>query len=130
MGKTIVPLEGAFAPEEARGWEGKIFRQVCKQGQQKALAYLEELEESQAEVLVLLGDKPIQWFLKFYEDTWKRLLNFPRYGQLYPVEIDGRSMEILPLAHPRQIARLGSSSQKWYDLHQEWLESTPSKIIE
>jgi hypothetical protein len=45
MGKTIVPLEGTFAPEEARGWEGKIFRQVCEQGQQKAQAYLEDLEE-------------------------------------------------------------------------------------
>lgn len=45
MGKTIVPLERPFAPEEARGWEGKIFRQVCEQGQQKAQAYLEDLEE-------------------------------------------------------------------------------------
>lgn len=45
MGKTIVPLEGAYEPEEARGWEGKIFRQVCEQGQEKALAYLGELEK-------------------------------------------------------------------------------------
>ncbi len=55
MGKTIVPLDGAFAPEEARGWEGKIFRQVCKQGQQKALAYLDELEE------VLYEQRPAGW---------------------------------------------------------------------
>ena len=45
MGKTIVPLEGAFGLEEARRWEGKIFRQVCEQGQQEARAYLDKLEE-------------------------------------------------------------------------------------
>jgi uracil-DNA glycosylase len=91
---------------------------------------LNEIEESQAEVLVLLGDKPIQWFLKYYVDTWKRLSDFPEYGQLYPIEINGRSLEILPLAHPRQIAKLGRSSQKWYDLHQAWLDQTPLGIIE
>ena len=90
---------------------------------------LNEIEESQAKVLVLLGDKPIQWFLKYYVDTWKRLSDFPIYGQLHPVEINGRSLEILPLAHPIQIARLGTSSQKWFDLHQDWLGQSPSSII-
>jgi hypothetical protein len=91
---------------------------------------LDEIEESQAKVLVLLGDKPIQWFLRYYVDTWKRLSDFPEYGQLYPVEINGKSMKILPLAHPRQIAKLGRFSQKWYDLHQNWLDQSPSRIIE
>jgi len=40
MGNTIIPLDGAYRLEEARGWEGKIFRQVCEEGQQKAQAYL------------------------------------------------------------------------------------------
>jgi len=90
---------------------------------------LSEIEESQARVLILLGDKPIQWFLKYCVDLWKRLSDFPKYGQLYPVEINGRLLEILPLAHPRQTARLGTSSQKWYDLHQQWLEENPSRMI-
>jgi hypothetical protein len=30
-------------------------------------------------------------------------------------------MQVLPLAHPRQIARLGSSSVVWYKLHQAWV---------
>ena len=55
MGKTIVPLEGAYALEEAREWEGKIFRQVCEAGQQKAQAYLEELEEE------LYKKRPTGW---------------------------------------------------------------------
>ena len=28
MGSAIVPLEGAYAPAEARQWEGQVFRQV------------------------------------------------------------------------------------------------------
>ena len=57
MGKTIVPLEGAYASEEARGWEGKIFRQVCEDGQQKALVYLEELEKE------LYQKRPAGWMV-------------------------------------------------------------------
>ena len=56
--------------------------------------------------------------------------DLPRKSPLYPVEINERSIEILLLAHPRQIAKLGRSSQKWYELHQAWLERTPSEIIE
>jgi hypothetical protein len=55
MGKAIVPLEGAYALEEARGWEGRIFGQVCQQGQQKAQAYLEELEAA------LYEQRPAGW---------------------------------------------------------------------
>jgi len=35
MGDSIIPLEGEFAPEEARGWDGKIFRQVCGEAQRE-----------------------------------------------------------------------------------------------
>lgn len=86
---------------------------------------LREIEKSQAKVLILLGDKPIQWFLKYYVDTWGRLSDFPQYGQVHPVQINGRELEILPLAHPRQIARLGRSSKKWFELHQAWLDQPP-----
>jgi hypothetical protein len=55
MGKTIVPLDGAYAPEEVRGWEGKIFHQVCEQGKREATAYLEELEEA------LYEQRPAGW---------------------------------------------------------------------
>ena len=45
MGNIIVSLEGEFGQEEARGWEGRVLRRVCREGQQEALAYLEELDE-------------------------------------------------------------------------------------
>ena len=28
--------------------------------------------------------------------------------------------QVLPLAHPRQIGALGSHSERWYHVHQEW----------
>ncbi len=49
MGETIVPLE------EARGWEGRIFRQVCEEGQREAEAYLEKLEEA------IFEQRPVGW---------------------------------------------------------------------
>lgn len=90
---------------------------------------LGELQESHAEILVLLGDKPIQWFLRYYDNSWQRLSDFPEYGRLYETKIDGKALRIFPLAHPRQIARLGTSSIKWYDIHQNWLNQSPEKHL-
>ena len=86
-------------------------------------AIVEELEESGAEVLILLGDKPIQWFLRYYDERWGRLSDFQPYGKEYNTEINGRRYQVLPLAHPRQIAKLGRSARKWFELHQDWLSS-------
>ena len=86
-------------------------------------AILEELEKSGAEVLILLGDKPIQWFLRYYDDRWKRLSDFQPYGNEHIMKIAGKEYKVLPLAHPRQIAKLGRSTQKWFELHQEWKDS-------
>jgi hypothetical protein len=45
VGANIVSLEGEFAQEEAQGWEGEVFRQVCEQGRREAAEYLEALDE-------------------------------------------------------------------------------------
>jgi len=90
---------------------------------------LDEIRESQAELLVLLGDKPIQSFLKHFDDRWKRLADFSPYGQRHRVRLDGLEIDVLPLAHPRQTAQLGMASEKWYKLHQEWMESVSKHPI-
>lgn len=90
-------------------------------------AILDELIESNAEVLILLGDKPIQWFLRYYDDRWQRLSDFHPYGKVHLAEIAGKKYQVLPVAHPRQIAKLGRSSQKWFELHQGWIESQEDK---
>ena len=93
-------------------------------------AILKELNGSGANILVLLGDKPIQWFLKYFDSRWNRLTDFSRnedsYGELHSTQIQGKKIEILPLAHPRQIAQLGRSSVKWYQYHQSWMDNAES----
>ena len=92
----------------------------------------QEIDDSGADILILLGDKPIQWFLRFYDGRWRKLADFgmtpETYGRLHETTIDGMSINLLPLAHPRQVARLGRSSEKWYCLHQSWLSEGASAI--
>ncbi|MFB3880990.1 MAG: uracil-DNA glycosylase family protein [Armatimonadota bacterium] len=89
---------------------------------------LAEIESSEAGTLVLLGDQPIQWFLSHYDGRWHRLRDFgtdsQTYGVLHHVHLGTKTLGILPLAHPRQIARLGPASGRWYDLHQAWVRRT------
>lgn len=93
---------------------------------------LGEIIESRADILILLGDKPIQWFLKFFDYRWKRLSDFGQteelYGHLHDTRIDNFDIKILPLAHPRQIAKLGKSSEIWYEAHQNWLKKSAPNI--
>ncbi|MBO7144795.1 MAG: hypothetical protein J6W13_08205 [Salinivirgaceae bacterium] len=83
---------------------------------------LEELKESQAELLVLLGDEPINQFLRKVTNVdFKKLQDYDdkyKYGNRVEVDIDNRTIEVLPLTHPRNIAKLGHYVKKWYDAHQ------------
>lgn len=87
---------------------------------------LEEIEKSQAEMIVLLGDLPIKHWLAHYSN-YRRLSDFgetpAEYGQVHDLVIAGKNYQILPLVHPRQAGKLGRSSQKWTDLHAHWVES-------
>ena len=84
----------------------------------------EELMQSQAELLVLLGDIPIAQYLKKATDVPYSTLGeyVERYGYGNPTEatIGGKTIRVLPLAHPRQIGALGAHSEKWFLMHQEW----------
>ena len=42
------------------------------------------------------------------------------YGTKTKVTVQGRTIEVLPLAHPRQIGALGAHSEKWFLLHKKW----------
>ena len=85
---------------------------------------LTELKESQANLLVLLGDIPIKQFLnKVANVSYHSLQEYKEkygYGNSSETIIDGRTIKILPLAHPRQIGALGSHTAKWFDEHQKW----------
>lgn len=86
-----------------------------------------ELEESKAEILVLLGDIPIKQFLNAVSSVdYKSLQDYKDshgYGKSTEAVINGKRYKVLPLAHPRQIGGLGSHSSNWHDEHQKWENS-------
>lgn len=90
----------------------------------RALEILKEIEESDARLLVLLGDIPIKQFLKRVADipysSLQEYVDLYGYGNPTDVTIRGKTIKVLPLAHPRQIGALGTHSEKWYQKHQEW----------
>ena len=84
----------------------------------------EELMESQAPLLVLLGDIPIQEYLNRVAQvpfsTLQEYVDLRGYGNPTTVTIGGRAIQVLPLAHPRQIGALGAHSEKWCAMHARW----------
>lgn len=89
---------------------------------------LEELEISQAELLILFGDQPIKWFLQPTSTCkYTSLAQFGEpYGRIHETMIAGKPYKVLPLCHPRQAGRLGRSSTDWYLRHKSWMNSHTS----
>ena len=87
---------------------------------------LKELEASQAETLILLGDLPIYWFLRFYDKKFSKLSQFGEsddtYGRQHGIAINHKIYKVIPLCHPRQADRLGNSNSKWGNLHDNWIK--------
>lgn len=92
----------------------------------------EELLQSQAELLVLLGDIPITQYLKKVANipysTLGEYVALYGYGNCTEVSIHGKALQVLPLAHPRQIGALGAHSEKWFLAHQNW-EKNKSQLL-
>ncbi len=92
--------------------------------EQRRNEIVKELKESKAKLLILLGDKPIEDFLKYYHRI-KSLSQITENGKLYgktiPMNIDGYSVEVLPLVHPRQAGQLGTASKSWGSIHKAWV---------
>lgn len=90
----------------------------------RSAAITEELLQSQAELLVLLGDIPIAQYLKKVAEvpcsTLSEYVALYGYGNRTAVSIRGKTIQVLPLAHPRQIGALGAHSEKWFLIHQNW----------
>lgn len=104
-------------------------RTELRQQENRHLEIFREIEESQADTIILLGDLPIKHWLSYFSD-FKKLADFGQkpdsYGRYHRHEIDGKSYQILPLVHPRQAGSLGRASQKWTDLHAQWVRSQPA----
>ena len=89
---------------------------------------LHELRASKARLLILLGDEPIKWFLRFFADCPRGLAQFRPYGLINRFDIAGMELGVLPLVHPRQAARLGAASDAWFTKHQVWEKEVAPKL--
>lgn len=85
-----------------------------------------EIILSKAESLIILGDMPIKQYLKYVCNIdFKNLREYTQkygYGTPYPVTICEYKINVIPIAHPRQIGGLGMSSSFWYEEHKRWEE--------
>lgn len=89
---------------------------------------IEELKQSRADTVLLLGDQPIKYFLSRFTDKYEKLSDFEEYGMSIEIEIGNQIYTVIALAHPRQIGKLGKSNLKWYMKHKDWMESINSIV--
>ncbi len=119
-------LRRAYAPLQHRlptySWPGVP---TTLADERRVSEIADELSRSKARLLVTLGDLPLRFFarrfgahgaLRAYGTTETE------YGRPIPIAVNGHRCELLPLAHPRQVASLGRSSQGWGKLHRAWVE--------
>jgi hypothetical protein len=85
---------------------------------------LAELQKSEANTIILLGDLPIKHFLSYYTKYTKLsdfLTKAGKYGDNIEIKIEGRIYQVIPLVHPRQAGHLGFSSVEWSEYHRKWV---------
>jgi hypothetical protein len=90
---------------------------------------LAELEESQAETIILLGNEPLECFLSVVSDCKKTSLkefgeNTETYGLEHQVNINGKAYTVRPLTHPGNLIR---HLEKWERLHINWAANMNSR---
>ena len=93
---------------------------------------LAEIQQADPQLVILLGDAPIRWFLSAFANQWHTLADFGKthqeYGNVHTIAIGERVYGVLPVVHPRQAAKLGAHSSVWANLHDAWAHHTASKI--
>lgn len=103
--------------------------------EQRVDEIVKELEASGSQKIILLGDEPIKYFINHFDKPInfdkpiKKLSDIKPYGKEIKVPINGKNYNVICLAHPRQTAKLGKSSEKWYDVHHTWIKEIERKGI-
>ncbi len=96
---------------------------VCLADEARRSEILNELKTSEAEALVTLGDLPLLWFARHFGSK-PSLSGYGadtgHYGQAHTLRLADRTISLIPLAHPRQVARLGAHSARWASVHASW----------
>ena len=123
----IKVLQNSYEPEMEKFHLNRVTipsRPVTFCDQKRCTEILQELEQSKADLLVLLGDIPIKQFLKKVADveytSLQEYVDKYGYGNCSETIVGNRKIEVLPLAHPRQIGGLGRHIKKWSQEHLAW----------
>ncbi len=91
-----------------------------------------ELTEASPDLLITLGDQPLRWFTSHFGSKG-RLASYgeskQEYGRVHELRLGRRTMMLMPLAHPRQVARLGSYSAEWGGLHEYWASRVAPNVL-
>ena len=109
-------------PRSEADWQGLVDRRRRDQ-------IASEVAEASPEVLVTLGDAPLRRFTRYFGTRSSLAACGHEYGRLHEATIAGCRLQLLPLAHPRQVAQLGVSSPKWTELHRNWTASLASGLL-
>lgn len=89
---------------------------------------IEELFQSRADVIITLGQQPLKWFLKEFDNNVDQLLNIKDYGVLTEVQIESINIKLLPLFHPKQLLKERNRDTRVGLLHYDWLKLKAKKI--
>jgi len=98
---------------EATRWTQRA--KITTLPQDRQPAFSEEFEEADPAWVVTLGEEPVK-ALKL-ED-----LSLSDYGSIRRgVKVCDKTVNVIALAHTRQIAKHGLHAPEWFDAHQRWL---------
>jgi uracil-DNA glycosylase len=92
----------------------------------------DEIAQAAPDMIITLGDQPLRWFANYYGSKSKLSAygeTRDEYGRFGEVRIGKRTMALLPLAHPRQVARLGSHSATLAALHEHWIRHVAPELL-
>lgn len=105
-----------------------LFNKAESDTYQRRAEIMEELKTSDASTLVVLGDVPIQQLIRpLSSEPVRNLSHLTQlaggYGKPWRTSLAGHDIQVIGLCHPRQAARLGTSSAFWGEAHDEWMRS-------
>jgi uracil-DNA glycosylase len=80
-----------------------------------------EIETCRPDLVVTLGNAALRVLAELVDDAWSgpRHLDQNGYGEPIAARVGGRSLEVLPLVHPRS----GERTPPWPEIHRRWVEA-------
>lgn len=89
---------------------------------------IEEIFQSRAEVIISLGQQPLKWFFKEFDNDLGNLLSVQDYGLTTEVKIESVNFKLIPLFHPRQLLKEKNIDTRVGLLHYDWIKTKAKKI--